>query len=272
MRRSRLLKFLGLGMVVVVAGIVLVGTLLPDAEVPLLGITGGIALAEPAFASTTDSNFLEQEAGIAAYADYARQLNLAKAKEKFRTIERETDTYIVGSVGLLGYTEDEDVHMFVHRDGWLVAYYTKHEPACRMIDWARYSPPVFGTKLALALDSLTGHLDLEHKAPGYYAFNYPEANRLMLIADRASFHVTIPGTVIVHERAISYSRNSGKESKYLRLAPGELSLDFRHLVDFEMGFYIYSQSYARINGERKLTLSRSDLLDGVGISLVYREP
>jgi len=254
------------------AGIILVGTLLPDTEVPLLGITGGIALAEPAFASTTGANFLEEEAGIAAYVNYARQLNLAKAKEKFRTIERETDTYIVGSVGLLGYTADEDVHMFVHREGWLVAYYTKHEPACRMIDWARYSPPAFGTKLALALDSLTGHLDLEHRNPGYYAFNYPEANRLMLIADRNSFYVTVPGTLVVHERAISFSRATGTESKYSRLEPGELSLNVRHLVDFERGTFTSSPSYARINGERKLTLSRSDQIDGVGISLVYREP
>jgi len=233
MRRSRLLKFLGLGVVAVVASIVLVGALLPDTEVPLLGITGGIALAEPAFAQAEDGHFLQEEAGMAAYMRTGQTIDVGKAKEAFRTIERQTTTYVVGSVALPDYTAAEDVHVFVHQEGWLVAYYSRQEPASKIVDWARYSPGSVPTKLELGLSIVAGYAGVPVKDVNYYAFHYPSADKLTVIADSTidGFYLTIPSEFTVYERAVASSNLAGTVQRYGTVSPGELSPDVRRLVN-----------------------------------------
>jgi len=265
MRRSRLLKFLGLGVVVVVTGIVLVGTLLPDTEVHLLGITGGIALAEPAFALAEDRHFLQEEAGMAAYMQTGQTIDVGKAKGVFRTIEKQTDTYIVGSVALPDYTAAEDVHVFVHQEGWLVSYYTREEPASKIVDWARYTPGSVPTKLELGLSIVAGWVGVPVKNVNYYAFHYPSAEKLTVIADSTTdgFYLTIPSEFTIHERAVSSSNHAGTVQRYGRLSPGELSLDVRHFVNRD--------SY-RVRIDGKEALHHGSGCRHYAIVLVYREP
>ncbi len=50
-------------------------------------------------------------------------------RNRFRTIEAETNDYIIGSVDLQDYPEQFDTHVYIHRDGWFMAYYLAADPA-----------------------------------------------------------------------------------------------------------------------------------------------
>ena len=78
-------------------------------------------------------SFLEDEAGISAYMNAGQNIDLNLAKKAYRTIEEETEQYIIGSVKLTGYSETEDVHAYVHKDGWIVTYYLKDEPSAKIL-------------------------------------------------------------------------------------------------------------------------------------------
>ena len=58
------------------------------------------------------ASFLEEEAGISAHAklDPLTAQNLIDAATAYKTIERQTAEYIVGSVALPNYSEADDVH------------------------------------------------------------------------------------------------------------------------------------------------------------------
>lgn len=36
------------------------------------------------------------------------------------------------------YPESEDVHVYVHRDGWFLAYYLVADPAGKIVNWRLY--------------------------------------------------------------------------------------------------------------------------------------
>lgn len=80
------------------------------------------------------TSFLEEEAGISAYTNVGEAINLGNAKTAFGTIEYETSDYIIGSVPLPDYAETEDVHAYVHKDGWVVAYYLEDEPVAKIVE------------------------------------------------------------------------------------------------------------------------------------------
>ena len=162
------------------------------------GIPGLITLARPAFAAgTAGANFLEEEAGISAFTNVGREIDLVRARGAFRTIEREGDEYIIGSVGVPGLAEADDVHVFVHRDGWVVAYYGRERPTAWIVDWRDLET----TKLEAALMQVTTAAGVSIGDVNYYDFRHPEAEKLMIIIDDDSFNLKIPRTFTVFERS-----------------------------------------------------------------------
>lgn len=179
----------------------------------------GISLISPAFAQERNADFLEREAGMSAYTNVGRSIDLAKAKLAFRTIERETNDYVIGSVALSGYAETEDVHVYVHKDGWIVAYYLKAEPTSKIVDWNGYSGgKITKTKLDIALLFVCSTAEVGMKDVKYYDFRYPDANRLMIVAEAMwndkqealeTFKIKLPSDFNFHERSFShYSKRS----------------------------------------------------------------
>jgi len=172
---------------------------------------------EPASASglggqTEGTSFLQEEAGISAYTNVGEEIDLEKAKNAFRTIEYETDEYIIGSVPLPNYPETEDVHCYIHIDGWIVSYYLKNEPAAKIVDWNSYTTDekITGTKLE---NGITVVCDAAGVLPGdikYYDFKYPNANSLMIVADAQwvdgtdTFNITLPSDFRFYERSYSH--------------------------------------------------------------------
>lgn len=169
----------------------------------------GMYLVEPAFAQQAEASFLEQEAGLAIYTGLSREIDMETAKAGFKTVERETDTYIIGSFSISEYEKygKEDLHCFVHRDGWIVVYYLSGNPTAKTLNWQDLG----NNKLEMGLAEMCSAIGVVPPYVRYYHFEYPDAAELMVIAkwQNRSFRVMIPSNFIVYERSWSSSQSSG---------------------------------------------------------------
>jgi hypothetical protein len=221
-KMSGILKVLAFSAVLVIAAssVAILGT--EDTELTEDGGEGIIPLEMPLFVAVAEgsevsdmragTNFLEEEAGISAYTNVGEEIDLEKAKAAFRTIEYETDEYIIGSVPLPDYPETEDVHVYVHKDGWLVSYYLKGSPTSKIIDWIDYSEDekIIGTKLEGGLSVVCNVARVPLKNIKYYDFRYPNADKLMIVADAQwvegndMFNIKLPGDFVFYDRTYSH--------------------------------------------------------------------
>jgi len=156
----------------------------------------------------TGTNFLEEEAGLAAYANAGKTINLSDIRPLFRTIERETSDYIIGSVSTPDYDNAWDPHVYAHRNGWVVSYYLSNELAVKAVDWRHFDgTSALNTQIDRALTRVLAVVGITRPEIGYYHFHYPNATNVMLIAGYAdavawdSFELQIPGEFAVYERA-----------------------------------------------------------------------
>ena len=237
-----------------------------------------ISMAE-ASGVTNNSNgvsFLENEAGISAYTNVGEDIDLELVKDAFRTIEYETSEYIIGSVGLTDYTETEDVHCYIHRNGWIVSYYLSEEPTAKIIDWEDYTAgEIMGTKLD---DGIVVVCNMAGVLPGeimYYHFNYPNAEDLMIIAEACwghrtdTFYLTLPSDFIFYERSYSHNSIHGACTMYI----DEQQIDW--VNNEETGYGLLSQSQLPSDEIHDIKLehssSSSSYKSSGAIVLIYRE-
>lgn len=147
------------------------------------------------------------DAGISAYFNAGEPINLALVVPIYRTIEISTTEYIIGSVPVQGYPESEDVHAYVHVDGWVMAYYSRVDPVAKIFHWRGYPNPgnTIGTKLEMTLEAVATAAQVFYPGPTFYDFRYPNASRMMLIAetywDGNDFYVTLPSSFTFYERS-----------------------------------------------------------------------
>jgi hypothetical protein len=188
-------------------------------------------LVSPAFAqsTTTGTTFLEEEAGMSIYVNIGASIDLSIAKPVYKTIEKETADYIVGSVSLPDLPETDDVHCFVHKDGWIVVYYLKAEPISKIIDWNYYSGgKLTKTKLQVGLEKMGLALGANVAGAKYYNFQYPYADKWMIIFESIetgvedTFNVKIPSTFNIYERSWSLHSPTG----YLYLYIDDAYIDY----------------------------------------------
>lgn len=182
----------------------------------------GIAKAE----MDSIASFMEDEAGISSYFKASTSIALNDVRDAFRTIEVETANYIIGSVPVTDYPESEDVHVYVHTDGWVVAYYLAADPVGKIFDWRVYHSSgrtAISTKLETVLLLMATEAAVAFPGGTYYDFRYPNATNLMLIAEWAnrdsvaqtdSFEVNVPGTFLYYERSWSIGSDDFDSAKY----------------------------------------------------------
>jgi hypothetical protein len=215
-------------------------------------------LVNPAFAQSvsTSTTFLEDEAGMSIYMNLGQSIDLSKAKTVYKTIEKETTDYIVGSLSLPNLPETEDVHCFVHKDGWIVVYYLKNEPISKVVDWNYYSSEagLTETKLQAGLEKMVLALGATVTSAKYYHFQYPYADKWMITIESVegsvtdSFNLKIPSDFTVYERSWSnYAYECGSCLKidgtiintvisgtsYEKLTAAQLSPDIFHTISVE---------------------------------------
>ena len=248
---------------VVLTSVYAIGNILPWRSVT--GSGEGFMLAKPAFAQSADVSFLEQEAGIAAYIYAGHELELAQAKIAFHVIESENQDYLVGSVALPDYPQTEEAHVFIHRSGWVVAYYTKVDLTVKIADPGKGRR----TKLELALDKVCAPLGVVTTGVKYYHFGYPSANRITIVYFSQPVRIKIPAEFTTYETSVA-----SKDSRsYSKLPSEALSPDVIHTVASRAfsnffgtyyNFYVDEKSYASIS-------YNSGGYDYSIIMLVYRE-
>lgn len=243
-----------------------------------------LLLVSPVFAQSvsSDTTFLEEEAGMTTYVDIGQSIDLAVAKTVYRTIEDETSNYTVGSIALPGLPESEDVHCFVHKNGWIVAYYLKAESMSKIVDWNYWSGgQLTKNKLQVGLEQMGNALGTSVTGAKYYHFQYPSANKCMLIIDTLvgwgedSFNITIPLEFAVYERSWSHHSeysNSPTGPSDLKIDGNGISTITATSTQTKCGQLSVSQLSPTVTHSISISGHYSARLYGVCIALVFQEP
>jgi len=186
---------------------------------PFIGVAGA------AEAAGGDA-FPEDEAGISAYVNISHEIDLEKAKGAFKSIETANETYIIGQIALDGYDPEYVApHAYVHKDGWIVTYYLKNEPSSKIMQWNGYDGgKITTTTLADTIKKVCDSIQSKYDPPGtlynlikdnvsYYDFEFPNANRMMLITEWVEggegkqsdqFNLTVPTECELYEASWSH--------------------------------------------------------------------
>lgn len=187
----------------------------------------GITLQPPTFlkaahaqdSTQVDFSFLIEEAGITAYTNLNQKLDLTIFEARFKNIRQQTDQFVYGIVTAPGYEkltefdETADVQVFLHSDGWIIAYLSRWQTAAEMFDWVNYEKQrLTGTLLENVVRQMALDMGVNDFNIGYYDFRYPEATQIMLVAERVdyeqqedSFEITIPRELAVYESSWSHA-------------------------------------------------------------------
>jgi len=238
-------------------------------------------LVNPVFAQSlaSETTFLEEEAGMSIYINIGRSIELAVAKTVYRTIEKETSNYTVGSVSLPGLPESEDVHVFVHKDGWIVSYYLKAEPIGKIIDWAYWSGSTLTkNKLQVGLEQMGNALGASVTGAKYYHFQYPYANKSMIIIETIvgsgedSFTIKIPIEFTIYERSWSHYAQYSYYTSYFKIDGNTISSISSTSALTKYGTLAIAQLSPDIVHTVSVTGTTSGQLYGVCIALAYQEP
>ena len=156
-----------------------------------------------------ETTFPVEEAGIAAYVklDSVKKEDLTKAWYSYHSREKNAETYVIGTIEIVNQSPRGGQwfnypHIYIGRDGWMVAYYLKDEEASQIIQWEDYTPGVMGTTtLQDAIDFMADSIGVTYSGEiKYYDFEFPEANKMTLVAETFidgsnCFSLTIPGTL-----------------------------------------------------------------------------
>ena len=241
-------------------GGILTGQLGAD-EVEEQGFSGVINFVKPAIASASGSGagFLDDEAGITAFVFMDQAIDIQNMQQFYNSIEKQTSSYIVGSVTPIKYeVGSEDVHFYVNSDGWFVAWHHKGAAATHIVDWKNYQVGSVSTTLHNALAEMVVKGTGQPLSPGaiqMYDFSNPQANGMMVIADTAEFYVTIPQGVYLHRVAVSIGDPAVHQNHYryqdiprhMLLPNGERKRI--HMSSSYSGFYNRSENTITINEE-----------------------
>ncbi|MEM9776276.1 MAG: hypothetical protein AAF902_16990 [Chloroflexota bacterium] len=241
------------------------------------------ALLAPAFVSSASAApanevlvKIQDEAGMSAYFKSSSPVSISSVKSEFETIEIETNDYILGTVRISGYPEDHAPHVYVHKDGWFMAYYFADDPSGKIIDWKAYTASddtVISTKLENILVSVAGAAGVGLNEIVHYDFRYPNATTMMFIVERSEgtgnnyFTLNIPSSFGVAER--SYSTSIGSTWA----GAGQVRLNGVTLVQYSTGnhFDIISASQLAPNTDHTFSISGGETSNVAGLILIYTE-
>jgi hypothetical protein len=151
---------------------------------PVQASSTQISLQAPSFAGDTAPNaissVLDREAGIAAYYQAPQPVNLSQIRGLFHTIEIETGDYLLGTITPPSNWEDYDVHVYIHKSGWMLAYYLRDAETARLFDWQTYTDTMTPTRFQAVLNHVATTLAMPTPTLTYYDFRYPNATNLLL--------------------------------------------------------------------------------------------
>lgn len=222
--------------------------------------------------------FPQDEAGISAYFKSASPISLADVRGVFRVIEAETADYIIGSVPVADYAEVYDVHVYIHRTGWFMAYYFSSDPVAKIFDWRSYAGGTVPTIFEKTLAFVAASAGVSFPGATYYDFRYPNATHLMFIVedtyDGNTFDINLTGSYSYYSRSWALNSSTGCDAS-TRWA--KLHLDGTQIGYNDCGYRI---SYGTLTAAQLLPDSyhtftvelRGGNWANGGLALVYRVP
>lgn len=190
---------------------------------------GGIGLALPPFVQAAagaalhqpEVQMLVEEAGLTAYANLNREIDLAAMTPgPGFTIRHQTDAYLSAIAYPPGYAdlseleEHREVQVLVRRDGWIVAYLFRAQPAAAAFDWANYDEKRLTTTLLEGIiRQLAADVGVSDYVVSYYDFRFPDAASLALAATWVEapattakrFTVEAPRDLTIYEASWSHA-------------------------------------------------------------------
>jgi hypothetical protein len=218
MKRQYRVWLIGVVMLVVIVAVAFTGGNAAGPEHTL-------ALQPPAFVRAASSEtsgtpeqiaaMLSDDAGISAYIQTSGPIDLSQVEGEFRTIETQTTEYIIGSVAVPDHPEHFDVHVYVHSDGWILAYYMEDEATSKMVDVK--AKTISSTKLETIVSIIAGAAGEAVSDLKYYDFRFPNATHILLVAEDeqngSSFTIEMPPDYAYSER--SFAVIGGRQNFYI---------------------------------------------------------
>ena len=211
----------------------LIGVVVLVVVVLAVAFTGGnaagpeqtLALQPPAFVQAASSEtsgtpaeiatMLSDEAGISAYIQTSGPIDLSQVEGEFRTIETQTTEYIIGSVPVPDHPEHFDTHVYVHSDGWILAYQMEDEATSKMVDVK--AKTISSTKLETVVSIIAGAAGESVGDLKYYDFRFPNATNILMVAEDeqngSSFSIEMPEEYAYPER--SFAVIGGRQNFYI---------------------------------------------------------
>ncbi len=233
-----------------------------------------VPIAQAQEEGVTPAAFPVDEAGISAYFRASNAINLGDVRSIYRVIEAETSDYIIGAVPPANYPERFDVHVYIHRSGWFLAYYLAADPAAKIFDWRAYSNGSIPTLLENVLAVAANAAGVSYPGATYYDFRYPNANRLLLaVEDNQNgnqFQVNLPGSFGYYERSCSLQCAQGCNAYWAHLKLDDVEIA---VTD---GYADRALTASQLLPDRYHTFEvwndYTSYLARTGLALVYRVP
>lgn len=155
------------------------------------------------------TTLLNNEAGFAAYTNLNTTIDFFYIRDLYRTIEQETNDYIIGTMPVTSYGEDNDMHVYMNTNGWVLAYYPPQDPTSKIYDWPRYNSNHIATKPETLINHIANTLSIPLPTINYYDFRYPNATHMTFVVETAledmtdPFQINIPSEFTYYEKSWS---------------------------------------------------------------------
>lgn len=204
-------------------------------------------LKAPAFIEAQEASpnainsVLDRDAGISAYFQTPNPISLSQVRPLFRTISIQTADYILGTMPVPDNSEQYDVHVYINRDGWMLAYYLRDMPAVGIFDWQTYDRTMNPTRIQSVLNYVSTSLNLPAPTLTYYDFRYPNATNLLLAVEHEE-HGKTGSFDLLENQFVYYEASWGLGGKMCCASNAIFTLDSTeiHRIDaierFDIGF------------------------------------
>ena len=212
MTRSRVVRMVLISLVILGLGLIASPAVEPA---PAMGGQFVRSLQRPPFLSTVRAQdgpeqldigeYLDEEAGIAAWCQTPVAIDLSRVQDQCQVIEIETQDYLICSVSVPGYALDEwDTHVYVHTDGWIVAYYMNTDVTGRIVDLL--GKTIDSTLVENMVETMAGEAGTGCSAASLYDFRHPDATNMLFVAeddgaDGSTYTINTPASYDYMDRA-----------------------------------------------------------------------
>lgn len=167
---------------------------------------------------------LDDEAGFSAYYQTPGPIDLNRIRSQFLTIELDEEDYILGTVDMPGYAAEAfDPHVYVHTDGWALAYYKTDDSVAKAFDTLYFEENgVSRTKFSRVLEKIVvaSQQSWIEANTFYYDFRYPNATHVLFVAESYnaegnSFTFILPAEFVYFETSAISQRGYALDDDYI---------------------------------------------------------